>query len=131
MTQDIKKILHVEDDASLQRLVRIALEQIGDYAVLTAPDGEQALALVRDTVPDLVLLDLDLPGMNGIAVLRAMRDAARLRDVPVVFLTAATDPQLLGQITSLGVTEVLIKPFRPRLLVETIDRVLGRKKDGA
>jgi CheY-like chemotaxis protein len=131
MTQEIKRILHVEDDASLQRLVRIALEQIGGYAVLTAPDGEQALVLVRDTVPDLVLLDLDLPGMNGIAVLRAMRDAAPLREVPVVFLTAATDPQLLGQITALGVTEVLIKPFRPRLLVETIDRVLGRKKDGA
>jgi two-component system OmpR family response regulator len=131
MTKEIKKILHVEDDASLQRLVRIALEQIGGYAVLTASDGEQALALVRDVLPDLVLLDLDLPGMNGIAVLRAMREAARLREVPVVFLTAATDPQLLGQITALGVTEVLIKPFRPRLLVETIGRILGEKKDGA
>jgi CheY-like chemotaxis protein len=129
MPKETKKILHVEDDASLQRLVRIALEQIGGYAVQTAPDGEQALAVMRDTLPDLVLLDLDLPGINGIAVLRAMRGDERLREVPVVFLTAATDPQLLDQLT--GVTEVLIKPFRPRLLVETIDRVFGRKKDGA
>ncbi len=127
----MKTVLHVEDDASLQRLVRIALEQGGHYAVQTAADGERALELARDGAPSLVLLDLHLPGMNGMAVLQAMRALPALREVPVVFLTAATDPKLLGELQSLGVTEVLIKPFRPRLLVQTIDRVLGRSQDGS
>lgn len=128
--QEIKKILHVEDDPSLQRLVRIALEQIGGYAVQTAADGEQGLALAAETTPDLVLLDLNLPGINGVETLRGMRAIAALRDVPVVFLTATTDPELLSELSALRVSEVVIKPFRPRSLVETIDRVMGDKKNG-
>lgn len=127
----MRTVLHIEDDASLQRLVRIALEQAGSYAVQTAGDGEQALELARASAPSLVLLDLHLPGMSGMAVLQAMRELPALREVPVVFLTAATDPKLLGELHSLGVTEVLIKPFRPRLLVQTIDRVLGGSQDGS
>ena len=128
--QEIKKILHVEDDPSLQRLVRIALEQIGGYAVQTAADGEQGLALAAETTPDLVLLDLNLPGINGVETLRGMRAIAALREVPVVFLTAHTDSELLSELSALRVSEVVIKPFRPRSLVETIDRVMGDKKNG-
>ena len=123
-----KKILHVEDDASLQRLVRIVLEQIGGYSVQTIADGAQALDAVRETAPHLVLLDIDLPGMNGIAVLRAMRASAELRDIPVVFLTATSDPELGEDRGALGVSDILVKPFRPRLLVQTIDRVLGEPR---
>lgn len=125
MTRELKKILHVEDDASLQRLVRIVLEQIGGYAVRTVGDGAHALAAARETAPHLVLLDLDLPGMNGLAVLRAMRATAELSEVPVVFLTAATDSPLAEERQALRVSEVLVKPFRPRVLVQVIDRVLG------
>src|SRR5512146_135009 len=131
MSRHLKKILHVEDDASLQRLVRIVLEQIGGYAVQTVADGARALDAARETVPHLVLLDIDLPGMNGVAVLRAMRASAELREIPVIFLTATAEPELGEAGDSLGVSEILVKPFRPRLLVQTIDRVLGsRANDG-
>lgn len=130
MTGPLKKILHVEDDASLQRLVRIVLEEVGGYAVQTVGDGARALDVAREAAPHLVLLDLDLPGMSGIAVLRAMRATDALREVPVVFLTAAADPQLGGERDSLGVDEVLIKPFRPRALVQAIDRVLESRAHG-
>jgi len=122
------RILHVEDDPSLQNLVRAALEHLGGYEVRSAADGQQALDAVRDFAPQLLLLDLDLPGISGIDTLRALRRCEGLGNVPVIFLTAAADPQVFDDLRSLGVQEVLRKPFRPRLLVEAIARVLKEKE---
>lgn len=130
MNAPLRKILHVEDDVSLQRLVRVVLEQIGGYAVETVGDGKRALEAARQAVPHLVLLDLDLPGMSGLSVLREMRSTEALRTVPVVFLTAAADPRLLDESRALGVSEMLAKPFRPRLLVQSIEQVLARHAHG-
>ena len=127
----MRKILHIEDDISLQRLVRIVLEQIGGYAVRTVADGTRALDEAREMAPHLVLLDLDLPGMSGLAVLKAMRATPELRDVPVVFLTATLDARLAEERHSLGVSDVLVKPFRPRALVQAIDRILGSRQHAA
>jgi len=122
-------ILHVEDDVSLQNLVRAALEHLGGYEVRTAANGPQALELARQHPPRLVLLDLDLPGMSGIEVLRAMRGIEGLRGVPAIFLTAVVDPRVLAELRALDAQEVLQKPFRPRQLVETVARVLQETKD--
>jgi CheY-like chemotaxis protein len=122
-------ILHVEDDVSLQNLVRAALEHLGGYEVRTAANGPQALELARQRPPRLVLLDLDLPGMSGIEVLRAMRGIEGLRGVPAIFLTAVVDPRVLAELRALDAQEVLQKPFRPRQLVETVARVLQETKD--
>jgi CheY-like chemotaxis protein len=121
------RILHVEDDASLQNLVRAALEHLGGYEVETAADGEQALAAARRGTPQLLLLDLDLPGMNGIEVLRALRALEGWREVPVIFLTATADPALLAELRALGVADILSKPFRPRLLVQAAAQALKRE----
>jgi two-component system OmpR family response regulator len=131
MTPRKTTILHVEDDASLQNLVRVALESLGGYAVRTAADGIHAMSLARDVPPDLLLLDLDLggrdaPGMNGIATLRALRQLPGLAGVPVVFLTAMNDPAVEVELLALGVHEVLRKPFRLRPLVDAIGRILER-----
>jgi CheY-like chemotaxis protein len=118
-------ILHVEDDPSLQKLVRVALEQLGGYTVCTAASGAEALALAGRFAPRLLLLDLDLPDMSGIATLRALRALPGLAEVPAVLLTAARDPGVQAELTSLGVREILHKPFRPRLLVQAVNRVLA------
>ena len=117
-------ILHVEDDASLQNLVRAALEHLGGYVVRTAANGQQALQLAQQDPPRLLLLDLDLPGTSGIEVLRALREIESVRDVPAIFLTAVVDPRVLAELRALDAHEVLQKPFRPRQLVETVARVL-------
>ena len=122
-------ILHVEDDVSLQNLVRAALEHLGGYEVRTAANGPQALELARQRPPRLVLLDLDLPGMSGIEVLRAVRGIEGLRGVPAIFLTAVVDPRVLAELRALDAQEVLQKPFRPRQMVETVARVLQETKD--
>jgi two-component system, OmpR family, response regulator len=124
VTEKISKILHVEDDLSLQNLVRIALERLGGYSVCTAPDGFQAVTRAREFVPDLILLDLDLPGRDGVATLALLREVDGLGEVPVVFLTAAGDAQVRARLLSLGAREVLGKPFRPRELVRAVARVL-------
>ena len=117
-------ILHVEDDVSLQNLVRAALEHLGGYEVYSAASGLQALQLARQHPPRLLLLDLDLPGMSGIEVLRALREVEGLRQVPAIFLTAVVDPRVLAELRAADAQEILQKPFRPRQLVETVARVL-------
>jgi CheY-like chemotaxis protein len=119
------RILHVEDDRSLQNLVRIALEQLGGHTVCTAASGGEALRVAEAFAPQLLLLDLDLPGMNGIATLYALRALPGLAEVPAVFLTAACAPETLAELRTAGVSEILPKPFRPRQLVQAIGRVLA------
>lgn len=118
-------VLHVEDDASQQSLVRIALEQLGTCLVTSAGDGFAALAMARERQPQLLLLDLHLPGMDGVATLRGLRAIDGLGDVPAIFLTAAGAERLDDEMRALGVHEVLGKPFSPRRLVQTVRRVLG------
>src|SRR5262245_11588972 len=117
-------ILHVEDDTSLQNLVRAALEHLGGYDVHSAANMAQALQAARQHPPRLLLLDLDLPGTSGIAVLHALREIEGLRSVPAIFLTAVVDPRVLAELRSLDAQEILQKPFRPRQLVDTVKRVL-------
>jgi len=117
-------ILHVEDNPTLQYLVRIALEQLGGYSVLTAGSGAQALALAVGAAPRLLLLDLDLPDMSGLETLRALRALPGLAKVPAVLLTAACEPRVEAELRATGIAELLRKPFRPRQLVQAVARVL-------
>ena len=121
------RILHIEDDPSLQKLVRVALENIGGYEVRTVADGPCALKVAGQFAPHLFLLDLDLPGISGVQTLQALRAIEGLREVPAVFLTAAADPRVLAELHALG-AHVLNKPFRPRQLVETLGRVIVPKE---
>lgn len=125
MNRDRALVLHVEDDASQQSLVRIALEQKGACLVQSARNGFEALAMARARRPRLLLLDLHLPGMDGVETLRGLRGIEGLRDVPAIFLTAAGAGRMDNEMRALGVCEVLGKPFSPRRLVQTVARVLG------
>ena len=125
MTHAKAAILHVEDDPSLQRLVRAALEQLGDYMVRSAATGADALSLAGQFVPQLLLLDVDLPDMSGLSLLRRLRGMPGHAAVPALLLTAVREPGARGELQDLGVCEILHKPFRPRLLVQTIDRILA------
>ena len=120
-----KIILHIEDDPSLQNLVRMALEALGGYDVRSAGTGLLELEIAPAIVPDLILLELDLPGINGLTTLQALRLIPGLEKVPAVFLTAAVDAATEAEMRTTGVQEVLRKPFRPRALAEIIGRQLA------
>jgi DNA-binding response OmpR family regulator len=121
----VKTILVVEDELKIARLVRDYLEQAG-YAVLTAPDGESGLTLWRSHGPDLIVLDLGLPGTDGLDIARTMR---RESMVPIIMLTARTDEtdKIVG--LELGADDYVTKPFSPRELVARV-RALLRRVDG-
>ena len=119
------KILIVDDEQSIRNLVRSYLEADG-FSVLEAEDGEQAVDLVRDQAPDLVVLDVAMPTLDGIEALRQIRSFS---EVYVVMLTARAEEvdKLIG--LSVGADDYLTKPFSPRELVARIKAVLRRHRD--
>jgi two-component system alkaline phosphatase synthesis response regulator PhoP len=124
MSDDRRTVLIVEDDAALRRMLSIFLRAAG-YLAQVAADGPTGLALVRAERPDLVLLDLMLPGIDGWEVLRRIKGDALTATVPVLVLTASVDVPYNEQALRLGATRFLAKPIDSRVLVETVDEVLG------
>src|SRR5262245_9120267 len=118
-------VLHVEDDSSLQRLVRAALRSLRGLTVQTAGDGYQALEAARAAAPDLILLDERLPRMSGSDTFDALRGLPGLSDTPIIFLTASTDPQTHDKLVALGAQDILVKPCRPQLLISAVRLALG------
>ena len=118
----MKRILVVEDDTRIAELVRDYLERAG-FDVRRAADGRTALTLARQDQPDLVVLDLGLPGLDGLDVARALR---RDSDVPIVILTARTDEADRVAGLELGADDYVGKPFSPRELVARVRAVLRR-----
>jgi two-component system alkaline phosphatase synthesis response regulator PhoP len=116
------KILIVEDEPKIARTLRLYLEEAG-FAPFTVHDGAQAIPAFRQERPALVLLDLNLPGRDGIAVCQALR---RDSDVPIIMLTARIDEvdRLLG--LELGADDYIVKPFSPREVVARIRAILRR-----
>jgi len=115
-------ILVVDDEPKIVQLARDYLEKSG-FKVLTSGDGQQALAITRQERPDLIVLDLMLPGMDGLDVCRAIR---RESDVPIIMLTARAEEtdQLIG--LELGADDYITKPFSPRALVARVRALLRR-----
>jgi two-component system alkaline phosphatase synthesis response regulator PhoP len=118
----MKTILVVDDEPKIVELARDYLEHAG-FSVMTSGDGPSAVATVGGRHPDLVVLDLGLPGMDGLDVMRAIR---RDSEIPVVMLTARDDEvdKLLG--LELGADDYITKPFSPRELVARVRAVLRR-----
>jgi two-component system alkaline phosphatase synthesis response regulator PhoP len=117
-----KKVLVVDDDVKTVELVKLYLNRDG-YRVLTAYDGNTALQMARESRPDLIVLDLMLPGINGLDVCRILRKES---DVPIIMLTAMTtdDDRLTG--LNLGADDYVTKPFSPRELAARVRAVLRR-----
>jgi CheY-like chemotaxis protein len=116
-------ILSAEDRPSSRELLRLVLEHAG-YAVIEAEDGEEALDRARDGNPDLILLDLQMPGLDGYGVLAALRGEARFRNLPVLALTASAMRGDRERIMDAGFTDYLAKPAGPEVLRETVARML-------
>lgn len=120
-------ILVVDDEEPIQELLRFNLEKEG-YTVLTAYDGPDALKTIEEKRPDLVVLDVMLPGMDGLEVCSQLRQNPKFRDLPVIMLTAKVEEidKILG--LELGADDYLTKPFSPRELLARIKARLRRIK---
>lgn len=119
-----KCIMIVDDEASLRSLVRANLE-IDGFDVCEAVDGIEAMNLLRDMQPDLILLDIMMPGKDGIEVLGELAADNKLKDIPVILLTAKGEQKDLERGAELGARGHITKPFDPEQMVRTVKAALG------
>ena len=117
-------ILIADDRPSSRELLRLVLERAG-YQVAEAEDGDQAVDRARSRHPDLILLDLQMPGLDGYGVLAALRSDPRFRHLPVVALTASAMRGDRERIMEAGFTDYLAKPAGPEALRDAVARLLG------
>jgi CheY-like chemotaxis protein len=116
-------VIMADDEPHIGRIVQMKLEQ-GPFSVTLTYDGEEALNAVRSAEKvDLLLLDLMMPRMTGLEVLRVLREEERFKALPIVILTAGGNPQDLRAAMQLGATEVLTKPFSPKKLYSLVARL--------
>lgn len=117
-----KKILAVDDERHIVRLIQVNLERAG-FTVITAFDGREALKKIADEKPDLVVLDVMMPYMNGLETLKQIRSNPKTRSLPVIMLTAKAQDQDVFQGYAYGVDVYLTKPFNPVELLTFVRRV--------
>jgi len=116
----MNKILHVEDEADIRAIARIALEEVGGFSVDLAESGEEALRKAEAWKPDLILLDVMMPGMDGPTTYRALRRSEATASIPVIFMTAKVQSHEVDQYKSMGALGVLAKPFDPMTLADEV-----------
>jgi DNA-binding response OmpR family regulator len=127
VTPEQTRILVADDDRDIRDLVTFKLGQAG-FNVQAVDDGTAALAAIQDDPPDLAVLDVMMPGLSGIDVLRKLRDAEPTRGVRVILLTARSRDADVDAGFATGADDYVIKPFSPRELLHRVNTVLARPR---
>lgn len=125
-----KRILIIEDEEDIRELIRYTLEREG-FAVSEAGTGEEGLRSAAERNPDLILLDLMLPGKDGLSVCRELKEDGATRDLPVVMVTARGEESDVVAGLELGAEDYVVKPFSPKVLAARIRSVLRRREAAA
>ncbi|MBD5543689.1 MAG: response regulator [Lachnospiraceae bacterium] len=120
-----KHILVVDDDAMNVRMAEFILKQ-QQYQVLKASSGMECLEVLKDQPVDLVLLDIEMPEMNGMQTLERIREEERFLKIPVMFLTASTELEDMENAQRLGAAGYVKKPFLPQELLDRVEKVIGQ-----
>lgn len=123
----MKRILVVDDDPAIGRLAKLGLESTGAYGVFTENIGSRAVETAGECRPDLILLDIMMPGMDGSEVAAALHEDPALRHIKIVFLTALLSK---GEQTKSGKHRVIGKPVTTHELVAIIEQALGEERSG-
>jgi two-component system OmpR family response regulator len=120
---ELQRILHVEDDPSIQAVAKVALEAVGGFQVLSCSSGQAALDQLVAFAPDFILLDVMMPDMDGPQTLAHIAQLIDIEQVPVAFMTAKVQPAEIAHYRSLGARDVIIKPFDPMQLAAQVRKI--------
>lgn len=120
----LQRILVVDDDETFRLIAREALQRKG-YSVVEASDGAVALETARRFPPNLVLVDIMLPGVDGVALCRELREIESLKLAPILVVTALNDPKVLNDALRFGADAYLLKPIEAPILVEKVEKLLA------
>ncbi|HBU63003.1 MAG: hypothetical protein CMH91_13495 [Oceanicaulis sp.] len=119
----LKRIACVEDDPDIRMILNMSLSEIGGFSVQLYEDGPTALARLGQDEPQLIMLDMMMPGMNGLEVLAALRQKPEFMNTPVIFMTAKAQSHELDAYISAGAQSVIVKPFDPMTLPESLLKI--------
>ena len=120
-----RRVLLVDDEDDIRSIASIALERVGGWEVKAASGGAAGIAIAEEWRPDAILLDAMMPGMDGLATLKALRERPATETIPVVFLTASVQTSERQILLDAGATGVLAKPFDPMTLHLVVAQALG------
>jgi CheY-like chemotaxis protein len=118
------KVLLIDDEDDIRRVARLSLSRVGKMEVTEAASGLEGVRRAESDGPDVILLDVMMPGLDGPSTLSALRSSPRTASIPVVFLTAKAMPAEVERLRSLGALGVLIKPFDPMALPAQLTALL-------
>ncbi len=124
--RELKRIFYVEDEPDIMAVARLVLQDVGGFELETAICGTDALETIVRFQPDLILLDVMMPGMDGPTTLQALRKLEGLQETPVLFMTAKVQIEEIEQYKALGAIDVIPKPFDPMTLSEQIEAIWRR-----
>ncbi|MEW6757830.1 MAG: response regulator [Acidobacteriota bacterium] len=124
--RELRRILYVEDEPDIQTVAKLSLESLGGFVLEVCSSGAEAIEKGPAFGPDLILLDVMMPGMDGPTTLQRLREAPPLSGVPAVFMTAKAQPQEIQQFLALGAADVITKPFDPMALPATVRAIWER-----
>ena len=124
------RVLHIDDEAPIRLLARVNLEWEGGFEVIEAGDGRTGVGLAKRERPDLVLLNVNLPGVDGWQVAEALVEDEETREIPIVFLTARCEHREIARGIGIGAVDYITKPFNPVELVPRIRGLLVRLERG-
>ena len=120
-----RKLLVVDDEDNLRELVQMCLEDLGGWQTLTAASGEECLQILETESVNAILLDISMPGMDGIAVYEKLQVEAKTQTIPVILLTARVLPSDRAKFSQMGLTGLISKPIAPTTLVAEVSEILG------
>ncbi len=116
MNYSLQRILYAEDDPDMQEIARLALETVGGFTLEICSSGQEAIDSAPGFAPDLILLDVIMPGMDGPATLTELQKLPEIKSVPVIFMTADVSPKDIARYKEMGAEDVIAKPFDPMTL---------------
>lgn len=125
-TRELRRILYVEDEPDIQMVAKLSLESLGGFTLDVCSSGAEALEKAAAFAPDLILLDVMMPGMDGPTTLRRLREIPSLSGVPAVFMTAKAQPHEIEEFKTLGAADVITKPFDPMALPDNVRAIWER-----
>ncbi len=122
MTPPLRRILCIDDERDILDVAQMCLERIGHYEVTCCEDSHKALAQAETIMPDLILLDVMMPGMNGPDTFAILRKSPKTRHIPVIFLTARIQSAEIKAYIKQGIADVIVKPFDAMALSSQIEK---------
>lgn len=122
----LSRVLHVDDEPDIREIARLALEEVGGFTVESCASGAQAIEKAPAFDPDVILLDVMMPGMSGPEVLEALRTRPETSGIPVIFMTAKVQASEIEALTELGAIGVIEKPFDPMTMSGQVAEIWDR-----